>query len=109
MIFRDFAGGRKYEGSTHIDKKVVIITGSNTGIGKETALELAKRGAYVIMACRDTKKCDLVRKFSFNDFLLSFFYEEHTHTHTCAHVYPQSLLRWLLKIVVCVLVKFTIK
>jgi 5,10-methylene-tetrahydrofolate dehydrogenase/methenyl tetrahydrofolate cyclohydrolase len=83
MIFRDFAGGRKYEGSTHIDKKVVIITGSNTGIGKETALELAQRGAYVIMACRDTKKCDLVRKFSFNDFLLSFFYEEHTHMCTC--------------------------
>jgi NAD(P)-dependent dehydrogenase (short-subunit alcohol dehydrogenase family) len=61
MIFRDYAGGRIYEGSSRIDQKVVIITGSNTGIGKETALDLAKRGAYVIMACRDTKKCELVR------------------------------------------------
>lgn len=36
--------------------KVVIVTGSNTGIGKETVRELARMGATVIMACRDSKK-----------------------------------------------------
>lgn len=32
-----------------IDNKVVIITGCNTGLGKATALELAKRGGKIYM------------------------------------------------------------
>lgn len=43
-----------------IEGKVVIITGANTGIGKATALDLAKRKAKVIMACRDIDKCEQV-------------------------------------------------
>ncbi|XP_034253535.1 retinol dehydrogenase 11-like isoform X2 [Thrips palmi] len=36
--------------------KTVVITGANTGIGKETALDLVGRGARVVMACRDMEK-----------------------------------------------------
>ena len=34
------------------------MTGANTGIGKETALDFAKRGAKVILACRDEAKAN---------------------------------------------------
>lgn len=50
-----------YEKPTRIDGKVALITGCNTGIGKETALELAKRGARIFMACRDYNKCEKAR------------------------------------------------
>jgi len=35
---------------------VILITGSNTGLGKEAARALAARGAEVIIAVRDTDK-----------------------------------------------------
>ncbi|GLP81838.1 SDR family NAD(P)-dependent oxidoreductase [Mycobacterium antarcticum] len=36
--------------------RVAIVTGSNTGLGYETALVLATRGARVVLAVRDTEK-----------------------------------------------------
>jgi len=40
----------------NIDKKLVIVTGANTGIGRVTAVELAKKGARVILACRSEER-----------------------------------------------------
>lgn len=39
-----------------------MITGANTGIGKETALDLAKRGGRIYLACRDVNKAETARQ-----------------------------------------------
>ncbi|MFW9943563.1 MAG: SDR family oxidoreductase [Candidatus Sifarchaeia archaeon] len=44
-----------------MDGKVCIVTGSNSGIGKETALALAEMGATVVMAVRDAEKGENAR------------------------------------------------
>jgi NAD(P)-dependent dehydrogenase (short-subunit alcohol dehydrogenase family) len=36
--------------------KVVVITGANVGIGKETAVGLARKGATTVLACRNQEK-----------------------------------------------------
>ena len=41
--------------------KIAIVTGSNTGIGRETARGLAERGATVVLACRDAQRAEAAR------------------------------------------------
>lgn len=38
--------------NVRLDGKVVLITGANSGLGKAVAVDIAKKGAQVIMACR---------------------------------------------------------
>src|SRR2546429_3536505 len=51
--------------------KVCLITGANSGIGKVTAVELAKKGARVVMVSRNKEKGEAaqqeVREASGND------------------------------------------
>lgn len=65
-----FAGG-VCTSKANLDGKTVIITGANTGIGLETAINLAKRSARIILACRSPEKGEKaaveVRRRSGND------------------------------------------
>lgn len=51
---------KRCESAARLDGKVAVVTGGNTGIGKETVLELARRGARVITGCRDLAKAQAV-------------------------------------------------
>ncbi|XP_062584468.1 retinol dehydrogenase 11-like [Saccostrea cucullata] len=50
------SGKSKYHSSKSLTGKTVIITGANTGIGFQTAVDLAKRNGRIILACRNTEK-----------------------------------------------------
>jgi len=41
--------------------KIVMVTGANSGMGLATTIELARRGAYVIMVCRSAERGELAR------------------------------------------------
>ncbi|XP_067100430.1 retinol dehydrogenase 13-like isoform X1 [Osmerus mordax] len=57
-VHRNHLTGGPCPSKATIKGKTVVITGANTGIGKETARELARRGGRVIMGCRDMEKCE---------------------------------------------------
>lgn len=70
-LVRRYSAGGMCRSRVTLVGKTVIITGANAGIGKETATDLARRGARVILACRNTEKGEeatlAVREKSGND------------------------------------------
>lgn len=62
-IYRRYVNGADFDGKMNCPGKVAIVTGANTGIGKETALGLAQHGLEVILACRDLKKAEEAKDF----------------------------------------------
>lgn len=46
---------------TRLDGKVALVTGANRGIGLETTAELARRGAIVLMCCRNQTRAEAAK------------------------------------------------
>ncbi|KAF9369207.1 hypothetical protein BGX21_006111, partial [Mortierella sp. AD011] len=61
-----------------LTSKVAIVTGANVGLGYETALELARNGAHVFLACRNKTKA-----------LLAIEKIERELAETAPHLYPK--------------------
>lgn len=55
-----YVSGMKYT-TEKLDEKVYIITGSNTGLGFETAKHIVSMGGTVILACRSAEKAKLAK------------------------------------------------
>uniref|UniRef100_H3D810 Retinol dehydrogenase 12, like n=1 Tax=Tetraodon nigroviridis TaxID=99883 RepID=H3D810_TETNG len=53
---------KSWSSAERLEGRTVLITGANSGIGKETAIDLAQRGAKVIMACRDMDRAQTAVK-----------------------------------------------
>lgn len=54
-ILDRFSGAGKIEGAREddrLDGRCCLVTGASSGLGKAVAIELARRGAHVVMACR---------------------------------------------------------
>ncbi|KAG7470535.1 hypothetical protein MATL_G00114870 [Megalops atlanticus] len=58
ILYHAVIKGGRCKSSTKLHGKTVIVTGGNTGIGKTTAMELARRGARIILACRNKQRAE---------------------------------------------------
>ncbi len=62
--------------ATHLQGQIFLVTGANSGIGRETALGLARLGATVLIVCRDRSKGEVtvseVKKASGNKSIALF-------------------------------------
>lgn len=71
LLLRGYLQGPACRSQARMVGKTVLITGGNTGIGKETAKDLAKRGARVLIACRSKERADSaadeIRQYSGSD------------------------------------------
>ncbi|XP_067631481.1 retinol dehydrogenase 13-like isoform X2 [Eurosta solidaginis] len=90
FFIKDLMQGERFKSPIKAENKVVIVTGANTGIGKETARELAKRGATVYMACRDMKKCEEARE----EIVLAS-YNKHVYCRKCDLASMESIRKFV--------------
>ena len=59
-LLKRWMQGPQVTSKAKLDGKTVVITGSNTGIGRTTALDMSRRGAKVVMLCRNVEAAEAV-------------------------------------------------
>ena len=55
------------EATPRIDGKIAVVTGANSGLGKETAKALSSKGAHVILASRNKNKGEIAKEEILNE------------------------------------------
>merc|ERR1719261_2162259 len=64
VLGRQYCAGGVWTGTPDLTGRTVVVTGGNTGLGRETCLRLAKLGANVVVgsrsAARGTEAADFV-------------------------------------------------
>lgn len=58
VLGKKFFEGGVYSGSPDLNGRTVIVTGGNTGLGKETCVRLAELGATVVIGSRSQARGD---------------------------------------------------
>ncbi len=53
---------RMNENNNQLKGKTCMITGANSGIGKATAIQLAKMGIHIVMVCRNKERGENAQK-----------------------------------------------
>ncbi|KAF7709781.1 dehydrogenase/reductase SDR family member 12 [Silurus meridionalis] len=69
-----------------VSSRSFVITGANSGIGKATALEIAKRGGTVHMVCRNKERADEAKKQ-----IVEQSKNENVHVHIVDMLSPRGL------------------
>lgn len=71
VVVNNLMRTKRFRSKKKLPGRVIVITGANSGIGYTTAVDLAKRKARVILACRSKEKgeeaANKIRKLTKND------------------------------------------
>uniref|UniRef100_A0A915J8L4 Retinol dehydrogenase 11 n=1 Tax=Romanomermis culicivorax TaxID=13658 RepID=A0A915J8L4_ROMCU len=72
--------------------KIVLVTGASAGLGRELTYELSRRGAEIVMGCRDLNKADQALHWV-KDRLQSCYAESKMHAENPPkfHILPLDL------------------